>query len=115
MCRGAGNAASAFGAAIEVDSARREGAECLQHRPAAHDYLHGGTRDGDGYAGKRGDGNSTEAGGGETPEMGSRRSSGNDGSSGESMRAELMALQLIECAHEMEDHLKAQVPSRMAP
>lgn len=32
--------------------------------------------------------------------------------SGETMRAELLALQLIECANEMEDHLRAQVPPK---
>lgn len=127
MCRGAGNAASAFGAAIQADSVRRERAESVQHpqRQAAaetgsrsspaHDHLHGGSRDGDGYGSRREDGHSTEAGGGEMLGMSSRRPSVNDESSGESMRAELMALQLIECANEMEDHLKAQVLNPIAP
>ncbi|CAM9539651.1 unnamed protein product, partial [Hapterophycus canaliculatus] len=113
MCRGAGSAASAFGAAIQADSTRMEGAESPPQTGSrsfpGHDYFHGGARGSDGHGSKRGDGYSTGAGGGEMLEPSGRRPSVNDESSGESMRAELMALQLVECANEMEDHLKAQV------
>lgn len=109
MCRGAGNAASAFGAALQVDSARTGATESLQH-PAArggHDTDGGG----DGSEAVEG----AEAGSEEETETaGSKGGSAAGGgvASGDSMRAELLALQLIECANEMEDHLSVQVPWR---
>eukprot|EP00752_Nemacystus_decipiens_P002242 g2125.t1 len=107
MCRGAGNAASAFGAALQVDSARTGATESLQH-PAAR-----GGNDADGGGDRSEDVEGARAGSEEDRETGS----GNGGSaqqgggveSGDSMRAELLALQLVECANEMEDHLNVQV------
>lgn len=107
MCRGAGNAASAFGAALQVDSARTGPTESLQH-PAARG---GNDADGGGDQSKAGEG--VEAGSEEGTDTGGRKGGSAQGSgvaSGDSMRAELLALQLIECANEMEDHLNLQVP-----
>jgi len=105
MCRGAGNAASAFGAALQVDSART-GATEKHPTPRA-------ARDDDGDA----DGSdAVEGAGAESPEdaetasrRGGSSAGGGGGESGESMRAELLAMQLIECANEMEEYLTAQV------
>eukprot|EP00903_Cladosiphon_okamuranus_P015270 g14111.t1 len=108
MCRGAGNAASAFGAALQVDSARTGPTESLQH-PAARG---GNDTDGGGDRSEAVEG--AEAGSEEDPEtVGSKvkggSAQGGGVGSGDSMRAELLALQLIECANEMEDHLNMQV------
>lgn len=107
MCRGAGNAASAFGAALQVDSARTGPTESLQH-PAAR-----GGNDTDGGDDRSEAVEGAEAGSEEDPEtVGNKGGSAQGGgvASGDSMRAELLALQLIECANEMEDHLNVQVP-----
>ncbi len=106
MCRGAGNAASAFGAALQVDSART-GATEKQH-PTATRAAH----DDDGDPGGSDAVEGAVAKSPEEADTASRRGSsvgGGGGESGESMRAELLALQLIECANEMEEYLKAQV------
>lgn len=107
MCRGAGNAASAFGAALQVDAARTGATESLQH-PAAR-----GGNDTDGGGDRPEAVEGAEAGSEEGAESGgSKGGSARWGgvASGDSIRAELLALQLIECANEMEDHLQVQVP-----
>lgn len=107
MCRGAGKAANAFGAALQVDLARTGATESTQHPAAraAHDDDGNG---GDGSEAVEGAG----VGSGEEADATRREevAAGGGAASGESMRAELLALQLIECANEMEDHLRAQVP-----
>lgn len=114
MCCGAGNAASAFGAALQVDSARTGATEKLQH-PAArggHD-TDGGDRPEAVQSAEAGGEEDTEAADSKGGSAGSTESSGGGGvASADSMRAELLALQLIECANEMEDHLRVQVPSK---
>lgn len=108
MCRGAGNAASAFGAALQVDSARTGATENQQHLAAR-----GGT-DTNGGGDKAEALEGAEAGSEEETEAaGSKGGSAIRGgvASGDSMRAELLALQLSECANEMEDHLRVQVPT----
>lgn len=119
MCRGAGDAASAFGAVIELDSDRTAGGTGPSKKlPAAaagvdsrSSLAHGhhGDGGGDGLEATEG----AEGKGGAKPEA----SGGGDGpastagrrASGESMRAKLLALQLTECANEMEEHLRVQV------
>lgn len=104
MCRGAGNAASAFGAALQVDSARTGATEKHPTVRAAHD------RDVDGGGSDAMEGAGAESL--EEAETASRKggsSLGGGVESEESMRAELLALQLIECANEMEEYVKAQV------
>lgn len=105
MCRGAGNAASAFGAALQVDSARTGATEKHPTARAAHDD--------DGDAGGLDAVEGVVAKSSEEAEAASRKggssAGGGGGESGESMRAELLALQLIECANEMEEYLQAQV------
>ena len=107
MCRGAGNAASAFGAALQVDSARTGATESLQH-PAArggNDADGGGDRSEAAEGARPGYEEDRETGG----SKGGSAQQGGGVESGDSMRAELLALQLIECANEMEDHLNVQV------
>lgn len=105
MCRGAGKAASAFGAALQVDLARTGATETTQNTAARAAHGHD---DGDGSEIVEGAGVGSE----EEVEATRREevAAGGGAASGESMRAELLALQLIECANEMEDHLRAQVP-----
>lgn len=106
MCRGAGKAASAFGAALQVDLARTGATESTL-LPAAR-QAPGGDDNGDGSETMEGAGvrSGEEADATRREEV----AAGGGAASGESMRAELLALQLIECANEMEDHLRAQVP-----
>ncbi|CBJ30656.1 conserved unknown protein [Ectocarpus siliculosus] len=127
MCRGAGDAASAFGAVLELDSDRTAGGTGpLKQLPAAaaaaagtdsrSSLAHGhhGDGGGDGLEATEG----AEGKGGAKPEA----SGGRDGpastagrrASGESMRAKLLALQLTECANEMEEHLRVQVVKPVA-
>ncbi|CAN0414745.1 unnamed protein product [Pylaiella littoralis] len=104
MCRGAGKAASAFGAALQVDLARTGAAENTQHSAARVGHK---DNDGDGPETTEG----TELRRGEEADATRVEKAAAMGGvvSGETMRAELLALQLIECANEMEDHLRAQV------
>lgn len=113
MCRGAGNAASAFGAALQVDAARTGATESLQH-PAArggNDADGGGDRPEAAEGAQAGNEEDGETGGGSRGGSAQQRQGGGGVESGDSMRAELLALQLIECANEMEDHLNVQVPT----
>lgn len=96
MCLSAGNAVSAFGMAIQVDSTRRS---ANQKSPAAEAMSALAVAEGF-AAGSGSSRRTTEA------EKGERRGSR------EPMRAELLALELSECANEMEDHLQIQVYSR---
>lgn len=107
MCRGAGKAANAFGAALQVDLARTGATESTQH-PAARVAHDDDNDDGNGSQDVEGAGirSGEEADAIRREEV----AAGSGAASGESMRAELLALQLIECANEMEDHLRAQVP-----
>lgn len=90
MCRRAGRAFGAFGAALDVEYARLE--ESKTEKSAA--VLGSGSY-------------TTPAPASET--LSKRRLSGAPTSSTEPLRSELLAMQLAECANEMEDDLRAQV------
>lgn len=98
MCRGAGNAVSAFGLALQVDSTRIvETATILEAIPKSHAHVASTSE-------KAAGGEVTEA---EKAALEARRKTGSMGNR-EPLRAELLALQLNECASEMEDHLRVQ-------
>lgn len=90
MCRRAGVAFGAFGAALDVEYARLED----KKKELAS------------WSGSEANGN---AAANATGAMSNRRSSGAPRSSTEPLRSELLAMQLVECANEMEDDLREQV------
>lgn len=121
MCRGAGDAASAFGAVLELDSDRTAGGTVPSKQlPAAaagadsrSPLSHGHHGDGGGDGPEAAETEGAEGKGGAKPEAsgggeGPASTAGRRGS-GESMRAKLLSLQLTECANEMEEHLRVQV------
>lgn len=104
MCRGAGNAVSAFGLALQVDSARFVETTAIVETVPKSQAAHAVPA-------------SEKSAGGEVAEaqkaaLEARRKAGSMGNR-EPLRAELLALQLNECASEMEDHLRVQasIPS----
>lgn len=87
MCRRAGVAFGAFGAALDVEYARLED----KKKEMAS------------WSGSEAHSNAA------TGALSKRRSSGAPRSSTEPLRSELLAMQLVECANEMEDDLREQV------
>lgn len=103
MCRGAGNAVSAFGLALQVDSARIiETATIVEAIPKSQAHVASMSR-------KASGGEIAEA---EKTALEARRKAGSMGNR-EPLRAELLALQLNECAGEMEDHLRIQASTSL--
>lgn len=117
MCRSAGNAVSAFGVALQVDSARTAETRIQGAAAGGGSGSSSSTPRSATGALPLAEGPATALSGVESEPASTesivcgiarKRRSGSLGS-GRPMSAELLAFQLEECAREMEDHLKIQV------